>query len=199
VEDSELLDQMRAGNEKAFTELVARYQSLLVRIAQFYVNSAATAEDVAQETWIAVIRGVEKFEGRSSFKTWLLHILVNRARSTGSREHRSTSWDSAWTEESEFARRFDQRGMWQDPPTPFTDVIEDGIVNEPIVRSVHAAIGRLPDVQRTVVTLRDVEGLSTTEVATLLDLSEPNVRVILHRGRSRIRSEVENTMRGSKS
>jgi RNA polymerase sigma-70 factor, ECF subfamily len=197
VDDAELVDQLRAGEEKALTELVTRYQSLFIRVAQYYVRDRATAEDVAQETWIAVIRGAEKFEGRSSVKTWLLRILVNRARSIGQRDHRSVPVDPSGTAGSELAARFDDGGMWRDPPVPFTETIEDGIVNEPIVRRVRAAIERLPDVARAVVTLRDVEGLSTSEVATLLELSEANVRVILHRSRSRIRSEVEATMRGA--
>jgi RNA polymerase sigma-70 factor (ECF subfamily) len=194
VEDLELLAQMLAGDEKAFTELVARYNSTLIRVARYYVGSDASAEDVAQETWIAVIRGVSSFEGRSTFKTWLFHILVNRARSVGSREHRMIAVDP--NESNGLApSRFDQGGMWREPPVPFTDVIENGMVNQRIVQLVREAISLLPEPQQAVVTLRDVEGLSTKEVADLLELSEANARVILHRGRTRVRADVESKMK----
>ena len=195
MEDLELLAQMLAGDEKAFTELVARYNSTLIRVARYYVGSDASAEDVAQETWIAVIRGVSSFEGRSTFKTWLFHILVNRARSVGSREHRMIAVDP--NESNGLApSRFDQGGMWREPPVPFTDVIENGMVNQRIVQLVREAISLLPEPQQAVVTLRDVEGLSTKEVADLLELSEANARVILHRGRTRVRADVESKMKG---
>ncbi len=194
MEDLELLAQMLGGDEKAFTELVARYNSTLIRVARYYVGSDASAEDVAQETWIAVIRGVSSFEGRSTFKTWLFHILVNRARSVGSREHRMIAVDP--NESSGLApSRFDQGGMWREPPVPFTDVIENGMVNQRIVQLVREAISLLPEPQQAVVTLRDVEGLSTKEVADLLELSEANARVILHRGRTRVRADVESKMK----
>jgi len=194
VEDLELLAQMLAGDEKAFTELVARYNSTLIRVARYYVGSDASAEDVAQETWIAVIRGVSSFEGRSTFKTWLFHIVVNRARSVGSREHRMIAVDP--NESNGLApSRFDQGGMWREPPVPFTDVIENGMVNQRIVQLVREAISLLPEPQQAVVTLRDVEGLSTKEVADLLELSEANARVILHRGRTRVRADVESKMK----
>lgn len=194
MEDLELLAQMLGGDEKAFTELVARYNSTLIRVARYYVGSDASAEDVAQETWIAVIRGVSSFEGRSTFKTWLFHILVNRARSVGSREHRMIAVDP--NESNGLApSRFDQGGMWREPPVPFTDVIENGMVNQRIVQLVREAISLLPEPQQAVVTLRDVEGLSTKEVADLLELSEANARVILHRGRTRVRADVESKMK----
>lgn len=166
---------------------------------RYYVKSEASAEDVAQETWIAVLRGIDRFEGRSSFKTWLLRILVNRARSTGVKEHRVVPTDPLASERSVSASRFDQGGAWIEPPVPFTEKIDDGIVNGPIVQLVRDSIARLPEPGRTVVTLRDVEGLSTAEVAELLDLTEANVRVILHRSRARIRTEVETTMQVDRS
>jgi RNA polymerase sigma-70 factor (ECF subfamily) len=194
MHDAELLDRIREGDERAFTELVRRYETTLVRVARYYVNSTASAEDVAQETWIAVLRGVERFEGRSSFKTWLLSILVNRARSTGTREHRVIPVDPTLADGSVAASRFDDGGVWREPPVPFTDAIENGMANERILALVRTAIALLPEAQQAVVTLRDVEGLSTAEVAELLDLSEANVRVILHRGRARVRTHVESRM-----
>jgi RNA polymerase sigma-70 factor (ECF subfamily) len=196
VDDAELLRQLLGGDEKAFTELVVRYNPTLIRIALYYVNNQASAEDVAQDTWIAVLRGIDRFEGRSSFKTWLFHILVNRARTTGTREHRSILVDLTSSESSVAANRFDDGGTWRVPPEPFTDAIDTAVSNEKIVRFVHDAIARLPEPQQAVVTLRDVEGLSTMEVAALLELSEANVRVILHRGRARVRNDVEMKMTG---
>ena len=196
MDDAELLRRLLGGDEKAFTELVVRYNVTLIRVALYYVNNQASAEDVAQETWIAVLRGVDRFEGRSSFKTWLFRILVNRARSTGTKEHRSIPVDPTGSETSVAANRFDDGGAWRVPPEPFTDTIDNAVANEEIVRSVREAILRLPEPQRAVVTLRDVEGLSTMEVAELLELSEANVRVILHRGRARVRNDVETRMQG---
>jgi RNA polymerase sigma-70 factor, ECF subfamily len=194
VDDAVLLERVLAGDGNAFRELVTKYQDPLVRLARYYVGSDASAEDVAQETWIAVLKGLERFEGRSSFKTWLFRIAVNRARTKGVREKRVVPVDLS-SDRTLLAGRFNQGGMWSDPPIPFTDSIDDALVNGPIVHMVHDSIARLPEVARAVVTLRDVEGLSTAEVAELLDLSEANVRVILHRSRSRIRSEVETKMR----
>ena len=196
MDDADLLRQLLGGDEKAFTELVVRYNATLIRIALYYVNTQASAEDVAQDTWIAVLRGIDRFEGRSSFKTWLFHILVNRARTTGTREHRSILVDPTSSESSVAASRFDEGGTWRVPPEPFTDAIDTAVSNEKIVRLVHEAIARLPEPQQAVVTLRDVEGLSTMEVSALLELSEANVRVILHRGRARVRNEVETKMTG---
>jgi RNA polymerase sigma-70 factor (ECF subfamily) len=191
MDDAALLARLLEGDEGAFVEIVRRYNESLVRIARYYVNSDASAEDVAQDTWIAVLRGIERFEGRSSFKTWLFRILVNRARTTGVKEHRVIPVDPLATGPTVSASRFDQGGAWQQPPVPFTETLEDALVNGPLVKLVHESIARLPEGARAVVTLRDVEGLTTTEVADLLGLTEANVRVILHRSRARIRSEVE--------
>jgi RNA polymerase sigma-70 factor (ECF subfamily) len=196
VDDAELLRRLLGGDESAFRELVVRYNATLIRIALYYVNNQASAEDVAQDTWIAVLRGVDKFEGRSSFKTWLFRILVNRARSTGTKEHRVIAVDPLAHEASVAPGRFDEGGTWRVPPEPFTDTIDNAIHNEKIVMLVREAIVRLPEPQQAVVTLRDVEGLSTMEVSELLDLSEANVRVILHRGRARVRGDVEIRLKG---
>jgi RNA polymerase sigma-70 factor, ECF subfamily len=198
VDDAELLESLLGGNEAAFTELVRRYHPTLVKVARYYVASAASAEDVAQDTWIAVIRGVEKFEGRSSFKTWLLRICVNRARTSGVKEHRSIPVDPGESGPSVSAHRFDQGGFWSDPPVPFTDAVDSRLDNAALLNAVRVAIDALGEPQQAVVTLRDVEGLSTQEVATLLGLSEANVRVILHRGRAHVREIVEEAMKGSR-
>ena len=197
MDDAELLQNLLGGDESSFTELVRRYHSTLVKVARYYVASASSAEDVAQDTWIAVMRGIEKFEGRSSFKTWLLRICVNRARTTGVKEHRSIPVDPNESGPSVSAHRFDQGGFWSDPPVPFTDAIDSRLDDTALLSAVRHAIDALGEPQQSVVTLRDVEGLSTQEVAALLELSEANVRVILHRGRARVREIVEEVVKGS--
>jgi RNA polymerase sigma-70 factor (ECF subfamily) len=198
VDDAVLLKSLLGGDESAFTELVRRYHPTLVKVARYYVANAASAEDVAQDTWIAVIKGAETFEGRSSFKTWLLRICANRARTTGVKEHRSIPVDPNESGPSVSAHRFDAGGFWSEPPVPFTDVVDARLDNSVLLGAVRDAIDTLGEPQQAVVTLRDVEGLSTQEVATLLGLSEANVRVILHRGRARVREIVEEAMKGSK-
>ncbi|MGD0852707.1 MAG: RNA polymerase sigma factor [Acidimicrobiales bacterium] len=198
MDDAELLGRLLGGDESAFTELVRRYHVTLVKIARYYVASAATAEDVAQDTWIAVLKGIERFEGRSSFKTWLLRICVNRARTSGVKEHRTIPFDPNESGPSVSSQRFDQAGMWSEPPVPFTEAIDSRLDNSALLNAVRKAIDELGEPQQAVVTLRDVEGLSTQEVATLLGLSEANVRVILHRGRARVREIVEEAVKGSK-
>ncbi len=199
MDDAELLERLLGGDEKAFTELVVRYNDSLIRVALYYVNTLSSAQDVAQDTWIAVLRGVDRFEGRSSFKTWLFRILVNRARTTGTKEHRTIPVDPLDTGATVPATRFDEGGTWRVPPEPFTEAIDNAVANERILRIVHESIARLPEPQQAVVTLRDVEGLSTMEVAEILGLSVANVRVILHRGRAWVRSDVETTMQGGGS
>ena len=198
MDDAELLQNLLGGDESSFTELVRRHHSTLVKVARYYVASASSAEDVAQDTWIAVMRGIEKFEGRSSFKTWLLRICVNRARTTGVKEHRSIPVDPNESGPSVSAHRFDQGGFWSDPPVPFTDAIDSRLDDTALLSAVRHAIDALGEPQQSVVTLRDVEGLSTQEVAALLELSEANVRVILHRGRARVREIVEDVVKGSR-
>jgi RNA polymerase sigma-70 factor (ECF subfamily) len=198
VDDAELLQNLLGGDESSFTELVRRHHSTLVKVARYYVASAPSAEDVAQDTWIAVMRGIEKFEGRSSFKTWLLRICVNRARTTGVKEHRSIPVDPNESGPSVSAHRFDQGGFWSDPPVPFTDAIDSRLDDTALLSAVRHAIDALGEPQQSVVTLRDVEGLTTQEVAALLELSEANVRVILHRGRARVREIVEEVVKGSR-
>ena len=198
MDDAELLESLLKGDESAFDELVRRYQPTLLKVARYYVGGTQSAEDVAQETWIAVLKGVETFEGRSSFKTWLLRICANRARTLGVKEHRSIPVDPNESGPTVSAHRFDQGGVWSDPPVPFTDAVDVRLDNSTLVHAVRDAINSLGEPQQAVVTLRDVEGLSTQEVATLLGLSEANVRVILHRGRARVRGIVEEAMKGSK-
>ena len=196
VDDTELVIRLTHGDQQAFEALVRRYQASMIQVARYYVGSQATAEDVVQETWIAIFRGIGKFEGRSTFKTWLFRILANRARSAGVREHRSVPVDPQTAGSTVAASRFDHGGMWTEPPVPF----EEGVVNaqsDPaLIDLVRSVIDGVDEPGKTVVTLRDVEGLSTREAADILGLSEANVRVILHRTRAKIREAIEEAKGG---
>jgi RNA polymerase sigma-70 factor (ECF subfamily) len=137
---------------------------------------------VCQDTWLAVVRGVDRFQGRSSFKTWLFHILLNRAHTAVGKELR------AGRPEQDVEERFDASGAWASPPVPWSERADDRIVAEQLAPRVRALLAELPDSQRQVVALRDVEGLSAGDVASLLGLTAGNQRVLLHRGRSRLRA-----------
>ena len=180
-EDGALVDRLRAGDEEAFAELVRRYQARLVRLAESTVGRNAVAQEVTQDTWLAVVRGVDRFEGRSSFKTWLFHILLNRARTAQYREQRAGNPDDTVEE------RFDASGAWAVPPEPWAERADDRLAAADLAARVHDLLPQLPDVQRQVVVLRDVEGVPAMEVSALLGLSDGNQRVLLHRGRARLR------------
>ena len=180
-DDADLVDRLRAGDESAFVALIGLYQQRLMRLAELTVGSRAVAEEVTQDTWLAVVRGVERFEGRSSLKTWLFHILLNRARSTAGRELR------AGRPEQNIDERFDKSGAWVAPPEPWADRADDRIVAERLAARVQELLPQLPDSQRQVVVLRDLEGLSADDVAALVGVSDGNQRVLLHRGRAQLR------------
>lgn len=180
-DDLVLVERLRAGDESAFAELVRRYQPRLLRLARSTVGSTAVAEEACQDTWLAVVRGVDRFEGRSSFRTWLFRILLNRARSLAGREQRAGRATAAGAE------RFDRQGHWVEPPAPWADRVEERLVAEQLAHRVRELLPSLPEQQRQVVILRDVEGLDSADVASLLGLSAGNQRVLLHRGRARLR------------
>jgi RNA polymerase sigma-70 factor (ECF subfamily) len=187
--DHELLEGLRAGDEKAFVALVGRHNRALFYVARSFVPTDAIAQEVVQDTWMAVVRGLSKFEGRSSIKTWLVRIAVNRARSTGTRESRVlpiSAFEAAIDPD-----RFDSNGHWITPPEYFLEDAEDRVVAESLSETIHSSLEDLPENQRQVVTLRDLEGLDSKEVCQLLELSEVNQRVLLHRGRSRLRQDLE--------
>lgn len=181
--DGELVDRLRGGDEGAFAELVRRYHASLLRLAEATLGSRAVAEEAVQDTWLAVVRGVDRFEGRSSFKTWLFRILLNRARSAGSREHRA----GGRHEELDAVERFDANGAWAEPPEPWADRVDDRLVAAQLAERVRHLLDRLPAGARQVVLLRDVEGLPAQDVAALLGVTAGNQRVLLHRGRARLR------------
>jgi len=193
-----LLDALRAGDEDAFVALVTRYHASLKRVARAYVSTDAVAEEVVQETWLAVVDGLDRFEQRATLKTWLFHILANKAKTRGVRERRSVPFASlgpADAQPSVPPDRFQAEGdawpgHWAVPPRPWEDP-ERRLQSLEARERLRAAIGALPETQQAVLTLRDVEGLEADEVCMLLDLSAGNQRVILHRARARVRAEVE--------
>jgi RNA polymerase sigma-70 factor (ECF subfamily) len=191
-EDAALLTRLQEGDEEAFLTLVGRHQGTMLRLARSFVGSSAVAEEVVQDTWIAVLRGIDKFAGRSSFKTWLLRILVNRAKTTGVREDRSIAiGDPGPAVDS---ARFDASGGWMAPPQHWIEDSDDRLLAESVAEELRAALDGLPGRQREVVLLRDVDGLTSEEVCEVLDISEGNQRVLLHRGRSRLREALESEL-----
>jgi RNA polymerase sigma-70 factor (ECF subfamily) len=199
ADDQTLVERAREGDEAAFATLVRRYSPMLMRLARMYVPTDALAEDVVQETWVAVLRGLERFEGRSSFKTWLFRILVNRAKTRGVREHRSIPFASVAGVEGEAEgegptvdpSRFTSEGAWTSAPADWRDDPEASLESEEALRIAREAIAQLPERQRIVITLRDLEGLSSDEVRNVLDVSETNQRVLLHRARAKVRKALE--------
>jgi RNA polymerase sigma-70 factor, ECF subfamily len=181
-EDATLVDRLRAGDESAFVELVNRYQPRLLRLAQATVGSRAVAEEVTQDTWLAVVRGIERFEGRSSLTTWLFRVLLNRSRTAARREQR------AGRPAEDLHGRFDADGHWTTPPVPWSDRVDDHVVATELAARVQSLLPQLPEAQREVVVLRDIEQVGSAEVAAMLGITEGNQRVLLHRGRARLRA-----------
>ena len=193
-DDTELLRRLRAGDEQAFVILVRRYHDAMLRLASSFVPSRAVAEEVVQDTWMGVVRGIGGFEERSSFRTWLFRILVNRARTTGTHEQRSVP--VADPEPAVDPSRFDGSGGWADPPERWIEAAEGRIEAGKLAGRIKVLIDELPTRQREVVILRDVEEMTSEEVCSVLAISDGNQRVLLHRGRSRLRQLFELEFRG---
>jgi RNA polymerase sigma-70 factor, ECF subfamily len=197
--DAQLVEALRAGDEDAFARLVREYQPSLVRVARIYVSTQAAAEEVAAETWLAVLKGLDRFEGRSSLKTWIFRILTNIAKTRAQRDGRTLPFSSlqdpgrvpeAAVDADRFLDSEHPRwpGHWAVRPEPWP---EDALVAAETQALVAEAIEALPPAQRAVISLRDVEGWSSEEVRNALELSETNQRVLLHRARSKVRRALE--------
>jgi len=197
--EAQLLEALRAGDEAAFAQLVREYQPSLVRVARIYVSTQAAAEEVAAETWLAVLNGLDRFEGRSSLKTWIFRILTNIAKTRAQRDGRTLPFSALQDpgrvpEAALDADRFlDPQhprwpGHWAVRPEPWP---EDALIAAETQAVVAEAIEALPPAQRAVISLRDVEGWSSEEVRNALELSETNQRVLLHRARSKVRRALE--------
>lgn len=197
-----LLARVRAGDEASFAELVRRYSPTMVRLAQLTVGTRAVAEEVVQEAWIGVLNGIGRFEGRSSLKTWIFRILLNKAHTRAAREAGSVPFsaldgrDSDTDEPSVDQDRFlgpegEWAGHWASSPLRFEDLPDERLLAGETLGCIAGALAELPPLQRAVVTMRDVEGWSSADVCGALGLSASNQRVLLHRGRSKVRSALE--------
>lgn len=200
-DDQVLIAALRDGDERTIAGLVERHSAAMVRVAMAYVPSRAAAEEVVQETWIAVMRGIDGFEGRASLKTWIFRILTNVAMRAGARERRSMPFSSLAEAETTPGPSVDPDrflpadhalfpGHWAIMPTRWPTP-EEGLLAGETREVITAAIAELPATQRTVIALRDVEGWSSEEVAEALEISAGNQRILLHRARSRVRSAIE--------
>jgi RNA polymerase sigma-70 factor (ECF subfamily) len=199
TEDHELVQRLRDGDESAFAELIDRYGPTMVRVAQMYVRDKGTAEEVVQETWLAVLNGIDRFEERSSLKTWLFRILTNRAKTRGERDGRVVPFSSlagAQAEDDDPSVDPDRflgpdsatPGAWAAPPRAWP---QDVVLGRETLGVIEMAIEQLPDAQREVIRLRDIEGWSPMEVSDALEITDGNQRVLLHRARSKVRGAVE--------
>ena len=202
AEDLRMLEALRSGNESAFVSLVDRYHASMLRLAMVFVPSQAVAEEVVQETWMGVLQGLNRFEGRSSLKTWIFRILTNRAKTHALREGRSVPFSSLPEFNSDLPEpvvepeRFrgpDQQwpGHWISFPNSWDEIPEERILSQETLTRIQEAIDALPPGQREVITLRDIEGWPSDETCNLLGVSEANQRVLLHRARSRVRRALE--------
>lgn len=198
ADDAELVAALRAGDEGAFCWLVDTYSARLQRLARSFVHTAAAAEEVVQETWLAVIRGVDRFEGRSSLATWIYRILTNQARRRGARDHRSIPMSAVVGEDEPvvafdnfFPAGHEQAGHWASTPSRWQDLPPEQLEASETIDVVRRAIEELAPLPRQVIVLRDVEGWTAAEVADLLDITDANQRVLLHRARTRVRHAVE--------
>jgi RNA polymerase sigma-70 factor, ECF subfamily len=201
TEDDELVRALLDGDEAAFVALVRRYNGLMLYVALGHVRTRAVAEEVVQETWCAVLAGIDAFEGRATLKTWIMRILTNRAKTRGRREARCVPFsaleaiddDRPAVDPGRFLPADHPRypGGWASAPSPWSHAPEERLLAGEVRERIRSAIEALPARQRAVIALRDVEGCSPEEVCELLDLSEGNQRVMLHRARSRVRAALE--------
>lgn len=200
--DLAILERLRAGDEAAFIMLVERHQAAMLRIAQMYVSTRAVAEEVVQEAWLGIVKGLAKFEGRSSLRTWMYRIVANIAKTRGRAEGRTVPFSSLAGDETDtgvdprWFQDADGRapGAWRTHPNDWSVIPEDRLLGNETLRRIGQAISSLPPMQAEVIRLRDVQGWSAEEVRDLLDLSDTNQRVLLHRARSRVRRELDEYM-----
>ena len=207
LDEAGLVQALQRGDETVFSAVMDWYSGSLLRLAMAYVHSRAVAEEVVQETWMGVLEGISRFEGRSSFKTWLFRILSNRAKTRGIRERRYVPFGLAASdskgdegpslEDSLFFAEGSGNGHWIDPPQDWEpDTPERALLSKECRMAIEEAINGLPDNQRQVITLRDVEGVSAEEVCNILTISETNQRVLLHRARIKVRRVLDPYVHG---
>lgn len=200
MDETVVIAALRDGDESVFAQLVDQHTPSMLRVARGYVPSHEIAEEVVQETWIALVKGIGNFEGRSSLRTWLFTVMINIAKSRGVRERReSDAAIAAFTGGTVDPARFRESGdpypgHWKpdEVPSPFPDTPEGSVLGQELVGVAQRELEKLPDRQRMVVTLRDMLGFDSGEVCELLDISVANQRVLLHRGRAVVRAALEN-------
>lgn len=203
--DGAIVERLRAGDEAAFRDLVRRHHSAMVHFAETFVGSRAVAEEVAQEAWLGVLKGIDRFEGRSALSTWIFRIVANIGRTRGVRERRVVPTAGLTDELTEDApsvpaARFagpPGRGAWAHPPVHWSDLPDERLLARSTFERVADVARTLPPNQGRVFTLRDIDGLTSAEVCELLGLSEGNQRVLLHRARSRVRAALEDELGAS--
>jgi RNA polymerase sigma-70 factor (ECF subfamily) len=197
-DETAILAALRAGDERAFALLVDAHSASMRRLALTFVRTRAVADEVVQDAWVGVLRGIDRFEGRSSVKTWIFRILTNTAKTRAERESRSIPFSSfdeaaAGDEPTVDPSRFRNPrfpGGWVAFPEPW-DAPEERLLAAETRGRIEAAIAELPPAQRAVLSLRDIEGWSSDEVCNVLEVSETNQRVLLHRARARVRAVLE--------
>jgi RNA polymerase sigma-70 factor (ECF subfamily) len=199
IDETALIAALRDGDEAAFAQLVDQHTPSMLRVARGYVPSREVAEEVVQETWFVLLKGIDKFEGRSSLRTWLFAVMINIAKARGVRERRDADAAiAAYTGGTVDPARFrvgddPYPGHWRadEAPSPFPDTPEGSVLGDELVDVARSELDTLPDRQRIVVTLRDMLGFDSNEVCELLDISVANQRVLLHRGRAAVRQVLE--------
>jgi RNA polymerase sigma-70 factor, ECF subfamily len=203
-DEAELIARLREGDERAFEALVERHYATMLAVARGYVKSRAVAEEVVQEAWVGVLKGLDRFEGRSSLRTWIIRIVANIAQTRGAREARSVPLSSLAPDGDEAAvdpERFRGRqdafpGHWRQYPSDWQALPEQSLLGRETLALVMAAVTELPPAQRQVITLRDIAGCTAEEVSDVLAISGGNQRVLLHRARSRVRAALEGHLDG---
>jgi RNA polymerase sigma-70 factor (ECF subfamily) len=197
--DDAVIERLLSRDEAAFADLIAAYHSSLIRLALAFVADFGAAEEVVQETWLGVIKGLPSFERRSSLKTWIFRILVNRARTRGGRDGRLVNFSTFGElddEPSAVADRFSAEGRWMQPPSMWHEQNpEELLLRGEVADWLHDAISSLPPNQRAVISLRDIEGVEAPEVCNILGISETNQRVLLHRARTKVRAALERDLK----
>jgi RNA polymerase sigma-70 factor, ECF subfamily len=205
ADDGQIVEALKRGDEEAFEHLAQRYHTMMVRLARGFARDDDTAEDIAQEAWLAVLNGIGKFERRGTLKSWIFSIVVNRAKTRATRDARVVPFSTLANDElshqdpavdpARFRGLDDQypRG-WLHPPAPWADDPEGRLTSAETLREVREAIEALPPAQRSVLVLRDVAGHEAVDICNILGISETNMRVLLHRGRSKVRAKLERTL-----
>jgi RNA polymerase sigma-70 factor (ECF subfamily) len=202
-DEDALVAALKGGDESAFAALVDRHAPGMLRVARGYVPSREIAEEVVQETWIALLKGIDSFEGRSSLRTWLFTVLINIAKRRGVRERRDAdvavmAYTGGTVDPARFRGTADPYpGHWRqdEVPSPFPATPEGSVLGDELIALARRELGKLPDRQRVVVTMRDMLGLDSAEVCELLEISVANQRVLLHRGRAAVRQVLEDYLR----